>query len=122
MSMRLLVAINIASKSLQRGRRSANLFMCGCTINLHYCCFQEADRLDRERVAREEREKRLAEEALERQLRPRRRKARQSRQHEELTQPTLLEKIKARLGTILIVFIVILMMLSLAVGLGLFRK
>ena len=83
--------------------------------------FQEADRLEGERVAREEREKQLAEEALERQLRPRRRRPRRGQHHEEQTQPTLAQKIKSRLGTILIVFIVMLMMLSLAMGLGLFR-
>ena len=72
-------------------------------------------------MAREEREKRVAQEALERQLRPRKRRPKRDHHHEEQTQPTLLQKIKARLGTILIVFIVMLMMLSLAMGLGLFK-
>ena len=73
-------------------------------------------------MEREEWDRRLAEEALERQLRPRRRKTRQSRQVEEESQPTLAQKVKAKLGIILIIFIAVVMLASLAVGLGFFGE
>ena len=99
---------------------------CDYLVKWLYCflitLFQEADRLEQERLEREEREKRLADEALEKLLRPRRRKARQSHQLEEHSQPTVVQKIKARLGTILIIIIALLMLLSLALGLGLLNN